>query len=141
MLCRTIFTALSGKFHPLLKIVFLSVLSSFYFHCALKNPFLAISTWLISILKLCLIFSCYLFSCIPFLFFLLLCYEGHCLIVSYDKSHPDPLLNIVCLSLLIYPLTVLFYLGTGLLYFILASCLFSCISVLFFFSLCSVGYP
>ena len=140
MLCRIIFTAFSDKFHPLFNIVFLSVLSYFSIHCALKNPF-AISTWLISILKLCLILSCYLFSCISFIFFLFLCYEGHCLIVSYDKSHPDPLLNIVCLSLLIYPLTVLFYLGTGLLYFILASCLFSCISLLFFVSLCSVGYP
>ena len=141
MLCRTIFTAFSDKVHPLFNIVFLSVLSYFSFHCALKNPFCNFFLVNFLILKLCLILSCYLFSCIPFLFFLLLCYEGHCLIVSYDKSHPDPLLNIVCLSLLIYPLTVLFYLGTGLLYFILASCLFSCISLLFFFSLCSVGYP
>ena len=85
----------------------------------------AIPTWLISILKLCLILSCYLFSFIPFLCFLLLCYEGHCFIFSYDKSHPGSLLNIVCLSLLIYSLTVLLYLGTCPLSFILSSCLFS----------------
>ena len=39
VLCRTIFAAFSGKYYPLFNIVFVSVLSYFSYHCALKNPF------------------------------------------------------------------------------------------------------
>ena len=39
VLCRAIFAAFSGKYYPLFNIVFVSVLSYFSYHFALKNPF------------------------------------------------------------------------------------------------------